>query len=705
MPRRLRQHVCNIYAYCRWADDLADETGDPAAQPGPVGLVGDAAPRLLSAAGPTHPVFIALAETIRKFDIPTDPFVDLLVAFRQDQRVTRYETIDQLLDYCRYSANPVGRLVLYLGECHTPERVRLADSICTGLQLANFCQDVARDWDRGRIYLPQTDCRRFGYDEAMFARRECNDAFRQLLAAQVEQAEGWLRGGLPLAAKMPPGLRLPVALFVHGGLATLEAIRRQDYDVWTPPADGFEAGEAALADRLLVAAAVRWHSAVRAMNLSRDAVETSYALLPADEPPGRLELSRGLPAAAAGEAAGDGGPLRLHAPHRRPGRRHPAGVAPTDPRRDALTAWRAALERALGRRERMHDAATNRSDPPFRRSSFALSLPPSAILPALADAVRRFHIPHEHLYAVIDGVEMDLDRRRYETFDELQQYCERVASAVGLACIHIWGFRGPEAFEPARQAGIALQLTNILRDLKEDAAAGRVYLPLADLRECDYSVDDLLAGVADERFHRLMALEVARAEQFYADGAELLDWLEPSGRRIFGLMMATYRALLRKIARRPADVFRRRVRLSRLEEASACRPLVAAAAAKGRLCDDAHDHPPWPIVGGGLAGLAAAVAAVERGLARRTVRAGQTARRPGRLVRRLGDRRADRLLPARRDGLLHRVSRLLPPHRHRRLLRAVRHAALHRARRHAARLRAQPLAARAAAPAARPDAA
>ena len=178
-------------------------------------------------------MFIALAETIRPFNIPSEPFLDLLAAFRQHQRQTRYETTDQLLEYCRYSANPVGRLVLYLGECHTPERVRLADSICTGLQLANFCQDVARDWDHGRIYLPQMVCQRFGYDEASFARREPSDAFRQLLASQVDQAEGWLRGGLPLATKMPPRLRLPVALFVHGGLATLEAIRRQDYDVWT----------------------------------------------------------------------------------------------------------------------------------------------------------------------------------------------------------------------------------------------------------------------------------------------------------------------------------------------------------------------------------------------------------------------------------------------------------------------------------------
>ena len=133
-------------------------------------------------------------------------------------------------------------MVLYLGECHTPEKVRLADSVCTGLQLANFCQDVARDWDRGRVYLPQDACRRFGYDETMFVRRECNDAFRQLLAAEVAHAEGWLRGGLLLAPRMPPGLQLPVMLFVQGGLATLEAIRRQNYDVWTrrPTVSKFE---------------------------------------------------------------------------------------------------------------------------------------------------------------------------------------------------------------------------------------------------------------------------------------------------------------------------------------------------------------------------------------------------------------------------------------------------------------------------------
>ncbi len=232
LPAGLRQHFYSVYAYCRWADDLADETGDPRQ-----GLAlldwWEGELRKCFQGQATHPVFIALAETIREFSIPADPFVDLLAAFRQDQEVDRYETPDQVLNYCRYSANPVGRLVLHLGRCHDEARSRLADSICTGLQLANFCQDVALDWARGRIYLPRTHCRRFGYDEAMFARGECNEAFRHLLAAEVAEAEGWLRRGLPLVSMVPGDLRLPIALFIHGGLSILAAIRQADYDVWS----------------------------------------------------------------------------------------------------------------------------------------------------------------------------------------------------------------------------------------------------------------------------------------------------------------------------------------------------------------------------------------------------------------------------------------------------------------------------------------
>lgn len=233
LPGRLRQHVANIYAYCRWADDLGDDPQRDVAARLALLKWWEQELRGCYAGKTSHPVFIALADTIGQFSIPIDPFLDLLVAFRQDQRVTRYETVAQVLDYCRYSANPVGRLVLYLGRCHDAHRAALSDCVCTGLQLANFCQDVAPDWDLGRVYLPRAECVRAHYDESMFGRREFNDAFRRLMTVQVREAEGWLRRGAPLVMQMPPGLRLSTGLFVAGGLAILDEVRRQDYDVWT----------------------------------------------------------------------------------------------------------------------------------------------------------------------------------------------------------------------------------------------------------------------------------------------------------------------------------------------------------------------------------------------------------------------------------------------------------------------------------------
>jgi len=232
---------------------------------------------------------------------------------------------------------------------------------------------------------------------------------------------------------------------------------------------------------------------------------------------------------------------------------------PAELRRQSLAKWRTALASALqGRfelstRRPSHNGRSANPDYPFGPD----------LLPAVVDAAEQYGIPPEHLLAVIDGVEMDLTQRRYETFDDLERYCEQVASAVGLACIHVWGFRGREALEPARKCGIALQLTNILRDLKEDAEHQRVYLPLADLRQCDYSIEDLGRGVADERFVRLMEFEIGRAEWFYREGAQLMEWLQPDGRRIFGMMMSTYWALLHKIKRRPGEVLKHRVRLGR----------------------------------------------------------------------------------------------------------------------------------------------
>src|ERR1700751_1324037 len=168
LPRRLRQHFYNVYAYCRISDDLGDETGDTQASL----LLLDAWESELNACyngNPRHPVFVALAGTVREFEIPKHEFSDLLTAFRQDQTVARYETFDDLLGYCHSSANPVGHLVLYLCGYRDPERQHLSDFTCTALQLANFWQAVSTDYDKGRIYLPLDSMAKFGASEANIA--------------------------------------------------------------------------------------------------------------------------------------------------------------------------------------------------------------------------------------------------------------------------------------------------------------------------------------------------------------------------------------------------------------------------------------------------------------------------------------------------------------------------------------------------------
>jgi phytoene synthase len=182
--------------------------------------------------------------------------------------------------------------------------------------------------------------------------------------------------------------------------------------------------------------------------------------------------------------------------------------------------------------------------------------------PAFHDTVARFGIPPTYLEDVLDGVEMDLDQAAYPTFADLRKYCYRVASAVGLACIHIWGFTGPRALPLAEQAGIAFQLTNILRDLGEDAARGRVYLPAEDLERFGYTPDQLRRGERNEAFLKLMRFQTERARAFYDAAAPLTALLAPPGRAVFWVMARTYRGLLDAIEQRHYDVFSQRVRLS-----------------------------------------------------------------------------------------------------------------------------------------------
>jgi squalene synthase HpnC len=230
LPRRLLPHFHAIYAYCRTADDLADESGSDARALDLLAWWREEL-RLCYAGTPRHPVMVALRPTIQRFKIPTTPFLDLLTAFEQDQRIKRYRTFDEVLGYCRNSANPVGHLVLYLCECFDAERAALSDAICTGLQLANFWQDVARDHDIGRIYLPEEDRRRFGVSEDDIALRRCTPGFVQLMHFEVQRTRRWFHDGERLFALLPKEIAPDIELFQRGGLAILRKIEDCGYNV------------------------------------------------------------------------------------------------------------------------------------------------------------------------------------------------------------------------------------------------------------------------------------------------------------------------------------------------------------------------------------------------------------------------------------------------------------------------------------------
>jgi squalene synthase HpnC len=230
LPKRLHQDFYNVYAYCRWADDLGDEIGDR-----------DESLRLLAwwraeldcmyQGRASHPVFVALGPTVKRYGIPREPFADLVQAFVQDQTVTRYREWEDVFGYCRYSANPVGRLVLYLGGYSDPDRQRLSDATCTALQLANFWQDVTVDLLKDRVYIPLAVMERHGYTVEQLFARQFTPAFREVMREIVERTRELFLEGLPLAGMLDRRLALDIDLFSRGGMRVLEKIERQGYDV------------------------------------------------------------------------------------------------------------------------------------------------------------------------------------------------------------------------------------------------------------------------------------------------------------------------------------------------------------------------------------------------------------------------------------------------------------------------------------------
>jgi len=235
VPPRLRQHLANVYAYARWSDDLADEAASPAEAARDLAAWRQGLEECF-AGRPGHPVYVALAETVRMTGLTIEPFAHLLDAFEEDRAfdaagvAVRYADRDSLVAYCRRSADPVGRIVLALEGCRDAGLVAMSDSICTGLQLVNFWQDVRRDRLAGRVYLPREDMQRHGATEVMLDAPLANAPLKELLRDEVAWARECFDAGAPLAGAAPPVLRPAIGMFLAGGRAVADAIERAGFD-------------------------------------------------------------------------------------------------------------------------------------------------------------------------------------------------------------------------------------------------------------------------------------------------------------------------------------------------------------------------------------------------------------------------------------------------------------------------------------------
>jgi len=554
LPKVLRPHFHAIYAYCRISDDLGDEVGDTAQALALLGLWG----RELDACyegHARHPVFVALGETIRACAIPKEPFADLLTAFRQDQTVKRYASMSDVLGYCRYSANPVGRLVLYACGEATEEKFRLSDATCTALQLANFWQDVRTDFTKGRVYLPQDDMQRFGVSDETIAGGVVTPGFRALLRHEIEFTRGLFQEGLPLIGLVDRELALDLDLFSRGGLEILRAIEREDCDVL--------AARPAISKRTKVALALRAASG-KALPFMRL----------------RGQPKRKKPAANGSALDRAYAACRAIAKNKAKNFYY-AFVALPAPRRNAICAIYAFMRQA-------DDVADDESIPREERRRLLKEWSAAwqavcrgadtadPVFLAVRDATERFSIPLTLLDELIAGVAMDLNLAAsdapvtYDTFADLYDYCYGVASVVGLVCIRIFGYKDSRAEKLAEETGVAFQLTNILRDVAEDAGRNRVYLAREDLKTHGVSLDSLLhhaPGTPPTASERALFTDIAqRAEGYYQSALELLPLIDRESRPALWVLVSIYHGLLKRIRCADYDVFSRRISVPRVQK-------------------------------------------------------------------------------------------------------------------------------------------
>ena len=566
LPKALHQHFYNLYAYCRWADDLGDEVPEAAR-----------ALELLAwweheldacyEGKPSHAVFVALRETIVAKDIPKQPFADLLKAFRQDQTVKRYPHWNAVLGYCNYSANPVGRLVLYLCGYRDEERQRLSDATCTALQLANFWQDVSRDLDIGRIYIPLDAAAARGLTQTDIIERRFDDRYVRLMKDLIARTRELFATGKPLARMVEGRLSVDLEMFSRGGVAVLDAIEAMGYDTLHHRPAVSKLKQAGLLGRALVThltggnprsnevapaivgsqqaapelsttVAESYEVSHRIARASHSNFHYAFLLLPKRKRDGLAALYAFM--RLVDDVADEGADLAA--------------------KQRGLAKWRAALDGAITGQEQLFDGTAATVSP-------VAALGPAAdILPSLVDTMQRHKMPARYLHDLISGAEMDLTVRTYPTFDRLREYCYRVAGTVGLTCTHVFGFSDARALDLAEKLGLAFQLTNIIRDVHEDYKLGRVYLPEEDLQRYGVSPDDFARGEATLGVRELLRFETERAWQLYEEGSALLGLIDADSRGALWLLVHTYSALLSRIESLDFAVFGERVRLPKAEK-------------------------------------------------------------------------------------------------------------------------------------------
>jgi len=567
LPKELHQHFYNVYAYCRWADDLGDEIPQK-----------ERALELLDwweceldacyEGRPVHPVFVALRETTVAKDVPKQPFADLLKAFRQDQVVKRYDTWDGVLNYCVYSANPVGRLVLYLCGYRDEERQKLSDATCTALQLANFWQDVSRDLEIGRIYIPLDRAAAHGLSEADIVSRKFDQRYVALMEELIEYTRNLFHKGFPLARRVEGKLSVDLEMFSRGGLAVLDAIEAMGYDTLHQRPEVSKVKQVRLLGRALITHVFGSSEANRNGEFASE--------------------GSGVVTAEAAQAEIDASYSHCHRIARSAHSNfYPAFFLLPKPKRDGIVAlyafmrliddvsdegedvaakqrglarWRAALDEAVTGQAQIFEGNA-------ARSLQQETLPGQReVLPALVHTMRRFQMPARYLHDLISGAEMDLTIQEYPTFERLKEYCYRVAGTVGLTCTHIFGFRDPKALDLAEKLGLAFQLTNIIRDVREDFQLCRVYLPEEDLLRYGVKHTDFARGEATLGMRELLRFEADRAWKCYEEGSKLLGLIDEDSRGTLWLLVHTYSALLARIESVDFAVLGERVRLSKPEK-------------------------------------------------------------------------------------------------------------------------------------------